>query len=87
MDKLDLIVLDHAKWCYLPDLKAMEKAGLLHEGTVVIADDCLWPGAPDYLEYVENNPRYQTERFYSIVLPGLIDTVDAMTISTYKGDE
>ncbi|XP_022082651.1 catechol O-methyltransferase-like [Acanthaster planci] len=86
VDKLDLVVLDHSKWSYLPDLKALEKGGFLHKGTIIIADDCFWPGVPGYLEYVENDPRYQTERFYSIALPGIMDTVDAMAISTYKGD-
>ncbi|XP_022082847.1 catechol O-methyltransferase-like [Acanthaster planci] len=87
VDKLDLVVLDHSKWLYKTDIKELEKERLLRKGTVIIADDCLWPCAPDYLNYVENDPRYQTERFYSIALPGLFDAPDAIAISTYKGDD
>ncbi|XP_022082699.1 catechol O-methyltransferase-like [Acanthaster planci] len=87
VDKLDLVVLDHRKWSYLPDLKALEKGGFLHKGTVIIADDCFWPCVPGYLEYVENDPRYQTERFYSVSFPGVFDIPDAIAISTYKGGD
>lgn len=45
----DLIFLDHCKPCYLPDLIAMEEAGLVAKGTVVVADNVVYPGAPDYL--------------------------------------
>jgi len=48
--------------CYLPDLKSMESLGMLHKGTVVVADNVVYPGAPGYLEYVDSKlGRYQTE--------------------------
>ncbi len=38
--------------CYLPDLLAMERLGLVAPGTLVLADNVLVPGAPDYLQHV-----------------------------------
>ncbi|KAI3428022.1 hypothetical protein D9Q98_006408 [Chlorella vulgaris] len=47
-----LVFLDHCKPCYLPDLISMERLGLVQAGTVVVADNVLVPGAPDYLAHV-----------------------------------
>lgn len=60
----DMIFLDHCKECYLPDLRAMEEAGLVGAGTVVVADNVVYPGAPGFLEYVDTaGGRYTTELF------------------------
>jgi predicted O-methyltransferase YrrM len=37
--------LDHCKDCYLPDLRAAERLGLVTAGTVVMADNVVYPGA------------------------------------------
>jgi predicted O-methyltransferase YrrM len=42
----DFVFLDHAKGCYLPDLEALEQLGLVRQGTVVMADNVVYPGAP-----------------------------------------
>ena len=56
------VLLDHAKECYLPDLQALERLGLVAPGTVVVADNVVYPGAPGYLEYVGTmSGRYDTE--------------------------
>ena len=58
----DMVFLDHCKECYLPDLRAMEDAGLVGAGTVVVADNVVYPGAPGYLEYVDTAAgRYRTQ--------------------------
>ena len=38
--------------CYLPDLVAMERLGLVAPGSLVLADNVLIPGAPDFLAHV-----------------------------------
>lgn len=38
--------------CYLPDLITLEHLGLVMPGTLVLADNVLVPGAPDYLQHV-----------------------------------
>ena len=50
---LDFVFIDHDKVFYLPDLKLIMKRGWLHSGSVVVADNIKFPGAPDYLAYME----------------------------------
>uniref|UniRef100_A0A8C6UNB7 catechol O-methyltransferase n=1 Tax=Neogobius melanostomus TaxID=47308 RepID=A0A8C6UNB7_9GOBI len=61
----DLIFLDHWKDRYLPDTKLLERFGLLREGTVLLADNVICPGTPDYLDYVRNSPQYKSKFFKS----------------------
>uniref|UniRef100_A0A4W6EQ90 catechol O-methyltransferase n=1 Tax=Lates calcarifer TaxID=8187 RepID=A0A4W6EQ90_LATCA len=61
----DLVFLDHWKDRYLPDTKLMEECGLLRKGSVLLADNVICPGTPDYLEYVRNSPRYESRYFKS----------------------
>jgi len=49
---LDLVFVDHAKDAYLPDLERILQAGWLHPGSVVVADNIRFPGAPDYHAYM-----------------------------------
>lgn len=43
--QVDYLFLDHCKPCYLPDLLAAERLGLVGAGTVVAADNVVYPGA------------------------------------------
>lgn len=61
----DFVFLDHWKDRYLPDLKLMEECQLLRKGSVLLADNVICPGTPDYLEYVRNSPRYESRYFQS----------------------
>ncbi|XP_017286066.1 catechol O-methyltransferase B isoform X3 [Kryptolebias marmoratus] len=61
----DLVFLDHWKDRYLPDTKLMEECGLLREGSILLADNVICPGTPDYLEYIRNSPRYKSQYFKS----------------------
>ncbi|KAE8574149.1 hypothetical protein XENTR_v10024994 [Xenopus tropicalis] len=63
METFDLIFIDHWKASYLPDARLLEECGLLAPGTVLLADNVTCPGAPDYLQYVRNSPRYRSEYF------------------------
>jgi catechol O-methyltransferase len=59
---LDLVFIDHEKSVYVSDLKLILDAGWLHRGSVVVADNVKFPGAPDYLAYMrdEQGKRWQT---------------------------
>lgn len=50
---IDFMLLDHWKDVYVSDLQLCEELSLLHEDSVVIADNVLYPGAPEYLAYVK----------------------------------
>eukprot|EP00048_Salpingoeca_helianthica_P016214 m.231068 g.231068 ORF g.231068 m.231068 type:complete len:274 (-) comp18231_c0_seq1:38-859(-) len=65
---VDLIFVDHDKGAYLPDLLKLEAAGVIRRGTVIVADNVITPGAPDFLAYVRAAPHYRT-RF----VPGHIE--------------
>ncbi|KAA0714353.1 Catechol O-methyltransferase [Triplophysa tibetana] len=62
---LDFVFLDHWKDRYLPDIKLLEDCGLLKKGSVLLADNVICPGTPEYLEYVRNSPRYKSQYFKS----------------------
>jgi catechol O-methyltransferase len=44
---LGLLFLDHAKEAYVPDLQRILAGGWLHSGSVAVADNVGFPGAPD----------------------------------------
>lgn len=54
----DVVFEDHCKECYARDLVAMEKAGLVVNGTWLVADNVLYPGAPDLLAALRDRERY-----------------------------
>ncbi len=49
---VDLVFLDHDKKAYLPDLERLIERGWLRAGTVVVADNVRFPGAPDYRAFM-----------------------------------
>lgn len=49
---VDLVFLDHDKDAYLPDLERLLTRGWLHAGTVVVADNVRFPGAPKYRAFM-----------------------------------
>jgi len=50
--ELDLMFIDHDKRAYLPDLQSVLDRGWLHQGTIVVADNVKFPGAPKYRAYM-----------------------------------
>ncbi|XP_035682402.1 catechol O-methyltransferase-like [Branchiostoma floridae] len=57
--KVDFVFLDHVESLYTTDLKLLERHDLLSTGSVILADNVLHPGAPDFLKYVRGSPRYE----------------------------
>lgn len=49
---VDLVFIDHAKKEYVPDLERILDEGWLHPGSVVVADNVKFPGAPEYRAYM-----------------------------------
>lgn len=60
-DHVDLFFIDHWKTLYLRDLKIIESLGLLKSGSVLVADNVIFPGAPDYLKYVRSSSAYSSQ--------------------------
>jgi catechol O-methyltransferase len=59
---LDFVFLDHWKDVYLDDLQRLVDRGWLHPGTIVVADNVGFPGAPKYRAYMkeQQGKRWQT---------------------------
>ncbi len=49
---VDLIFIDHDKNAYLPDLQLIIEREWLHPGSVAVADNVKFPGAPKYRTYM-----------------------------------
>ena len=58
--KIDFLFLDHLKDLYLPDLQKVMELKLLNPGAVIVADNCKYPGTPDYNHFVLNHPKLKT---------------------------
>ena len=52
---LDLAFLDHDKDAYLPDLETIVERGWLHPGSIVVADNIKFPGAPEYRAHMQEH--------------------------------
>lgn len=79
---VDLFFIDHLKSLYLHDLKLIEELGLLKSGSVIVADNVIYPGAPDYLAYIRANLRFKSA-FYESNLE-YSNAVDGVEVSVYQ---
>jgi catechol O-methyltransferase len=50
---LDFVFIDHDKAAYLPDVQRMLEQRWLHPGSVVVADNVKFPGAPEYRAFMK----------------------------------
>jgi catechol O-methyltransferase len=50
---VDFVFVDHAKEEYLPDLERILGERWLHPGSIVVADNVRFPGAPEYRAYMQ----------------------------------
>jgi catechol O-methyltransferase len=50
---VDFVFVDHDKAAYLPDLERILEERWLHPGSLVVADNVRFPGAPEYRSYLE----------------------------------
>lgn len=80
IDSFDFIFIDHHKEAYLSDFKLLENVGLIKSGTMIVADNIIFPGAPDYVAYVRNNPNY-ISKFHESTLEYEKDVRDGVEIS------
>jgi catechol O-methyltransferase len=79
---VDLFFIDHQKSLYLRDLKLIEKLDLLHSGSVIVADNVIMPGAPDYLAYIRANLKFKSA-FYESNLE-YSNAVDGVEVSVFQ---
>jgi len=81
VQQIDLHFIDHWKELYVPDLKRAEQLNYLKRGSVIVADNILIPGAPEYVAYVRNSQKYSST-FYKIILEysTIVDGVEVSVV-------
>eukprot|EP00546_Thalassionema_frauenfeldii_P019289 CAMPEP_0178904604 /NCGR_PEP_ID=MMETSP0786-20121207/5793_1 /TAXON_ID=186022 /ORGANISM="Thalassionema frauenfeldii, Strain CCMP 1798" /LENGTH=310 /DNA_ID=CAMNT_0020576081 /DNA_START=69 /DNA_END=1002 /DNA_ORIENTATION=- len=50
---IDFLLIDHDKDSYLTDLVRFERSGLIRRGTVIAADNVIFAGITDYINYMQ----------------------------------
>jgi catechol O-methyltransferase len=63
--KFDFIFIDHLKDLYLKDFNELEGFGVIGKGTVIVADNIIYPGSPSYLKYFQENNQYDSILYHS----------------------
>ncbi|KAG8521961.1 Catechol O-methyltransferase [Galemys pyrenaicus] len=84
VDTLDMVFLDHWKDRYLPDTLLLEECGLLRKGTVLLADNVIFPGAPKFLEHVRGSSSFECTHFPSYLEYSQV-VVDGLEKAVYLG--
>jgi catechol O-methyltransferase len=76
---LDFVFIDHEKSVYLTDLQSILDRGWLHTGSIVVADNVKFPGAPKYRAYMQeqqgkgwNTVEHKTHAEYQTLLADLV---------------
>lgn len=80
----ELVFIDHWKDLYLPDLKRLEKHGLLVPGSVVVADNVGLFDASEYFAHVRGSGRYDS-RYVASTVEYRDELPDAVEISVFRG--
>lgn len=70
---------------YLDDFLKLEKYGVIKKGTIVIGDNIITPGSPDYLAHFKDNADYDSVLEHSYV--EYCDIPDAILISERLTEE
>lgn len=77
----DAVLMDHWKADYRTDLELLASKGLLMPGALVVADNVLFPGAPDFLDYL--GVEYETSIDELTGQPCLVATAAGGTSSSF----
>jgi catechol O-methyltransferase len=79
LTSIDMLFLDHAEELYVSDFKVCEGLGLLKKGAVIMADNVVKPGAPEYRNVVRTHSGLKSDGVRGLIQPG--DLEDELEIS------
>jgi catechol O-methyltransferase len=78
-ETVDFVFVDHDKDAYLPDLERILAQRWLHRGSIVVADNVRFPGAPAYKAYMDarqgrtwNTTEHDTHVEYQSLIKDLV---------------
>jgi predicted O-methyltransferase YrrM len=80
---LKIYFIDHDKSLYVPDANKILASGTLQPGSLLIADNVLIPGAPEYLDFVDEHPRLEPV-LHKVPLNGFGWVNDALSVATFS---
>ena len=90
MGQVDMIFIDHEKESYLSDLWLLEELKVMTTGNpTVVTDNVIYPGAPEYMEWVQASPEQKREivkRFDIGTLKPNTDLVYETTVTEFWTD-
>jgi catechol O-methyltransferase len=69
LDKIDMLLLDHDEKRYVEDFKVCEELGLFRTGSIIIADNIIVPGAPEYREFIRAHSELHTRGVKGLIMP------------------
>jgi catechol O-methyltransferase len=64
---IDFLFVDHIKDAYLSDFKIIESLGVIQTGSVVVGDNIIQPGAPDYLQHFKERKDYNSVLYHTYI--------------------
>jgi catechol O-methyltransferase len=70
LKSVDMLLIDHREDMYITEFQTCEKLGLLQNGSIIIADNVVRPGAPEYREMVRKHPRLKSHGVKALIMPG-----------------
>lgn len=83
---IDFALIDHVKHLYLQDLLVLQENGFLRRGSVVVGDNILTPGSPEYRQYLKDSDDFATtEHLSNLEYSNYI--LDIVSVSVYRGKE
>ncbi|THV50956.1 hypothetical protein BGAL_0129g00150 [Botrytis galanthina] len=86
---VDFLFLDHVEDLYERDFKVVEASGVLKRGAVVVADNVVRPGAPEYRESIRGDVKkdqgWESWGVRGLIWPG--DFEDELEVSKLVGLE
>ncbi|KAK3278570.1 hypothetical protein CYMTET_13498 [Cymbomonas tetramitiformis] len=83
---VDFLLLDHVKTLYRSDTELALSLGLLKKGSVVVADNVVCPGAPEYREWMLARADFHTV-IHKTLLEYTKSMEDEILVSTYLGPQ
>jgi catechol O-methyltransferase len=76
---VDFVFIDHDKRSYVTDLQTIVANGWLHQGSMVLADNVGYPGAPRYRRYMNSREgtewrtsKHRAHAEYQTLIPDLV---------------
>lgn len=73
LKNIEMAFIDHVSDLYVPDLQVCEELKLLKKDALIVADNIISPGAPQYLAYVMNHENYNSREIKSVIPGGTMD--------------